>query len=41
VDGYILAGSAIVVIAVIVVTSAKIKTTAPEAALSPVEIAGD
>lgn len=41
VDGFILAGSAIVVVAVIVVTSAKIKTTAQESALSPVEVAGD
>ncbi|HVO62139.1 MAG TPA: EamA family transporter [Terriglobales bacterium] len=39
VDLYILAGSAIVVIAVILVTSAKIKETVP--AIAPVEVAGD
>jgi drug/metabolite transporter (DMT)-like permease len=39
VDRFILAGSAIVVIAVLLVTSAKIKESVPET--SPVEVAGD
>jgi hypothetical protein len=41
VDRYILAGSAIVVIAVVMVTSAKIKETATAAEMPPVEVAGD
>jgi drug/metabolite transporter (DMT)-like permease len=41
VDGYILAGSAIIVLAVILVTSAKIKETATPPEMSPLEVAGD
>lgn len=41
VDGYILAGSAVVVLSVILVTSAKVKEKAAAEVLPPVEAAGD